>query len=177
MTKQRMYVAALMGFILVASGYEALAQTQTSSMVAPPQCVPAPVPDMPPEVPLVDISTSTTWGPFFRGTERSAHVVVLERPGDSLRFEAFGYDVVSRRMVFHVTGYKRDYARFSYQLGVDLTELARVNAGRPDFTVSSAGQIGRPPKEPPAPGPVLAWHAWGKAFRHSELERCALLTQ
>ncbi|MCP3136196.1 RodZ family helix-turn-helix domain-containing protein [Pyxidicoccus xibeiensis] len=135
-----------------------------------PSSIPAAPPAQPNgPTPLSSIPAGTPLYAFATNL-RSAYTVVVTDPADRNQFQAFGFDVVSRTLKFHVSGLKSrgELRRLNQQIAVDIEALEQSSGIDMGFTWGSSGQVGGPLI--PRPGGVHEG-AWKVAFNnHFQLD-------
>lgn len=123
----------------------------------------APTPPQQGPTPLSAIPFGRALYPATAGL-RSAYTVIVTDPSDSNLFHAFGFDVVTQRLHFYVTGEKRqgDLRRLNQQIANDIEVIEQTSGYDPGFTWGSSGQVGGPL----IPKPVIHEGAWKVAFNN-----------
>lgn len=107
--------------------------------------------------------TNYRWGtPLFPSTVKSAYVVVVQHPTDSARFVAWGFDLVTGRTHFFVSGNTRsELPQAITQINQDISIPTQFDN---QFTFVIAQQVGKKgPGQPPQPGnDWTAFNAYGQ---------------
>ncbi len=165
---RRFLIAVVSSVVFVACGLPAEPEGTKSRSDALCTCATQPTPVIP--AVAVDFATAYPAGtPLYPSRVASAFTVIFKNPNRPYDFTAYGFDPKNNTTVFYVHGNAADLPTLQRQhhLDVESINIIKRNAGGDSILDTIAGQITKPPPNPPPTGQDAA----GLAFKSYQISQ------